>query len=138
MGGAAGSMNGGGGAAGAVGVAGAAGTAGTGGASSLCAPLAQLDFENDLDDAYGLANVGTARDFVIFQPGRVGMAARSSHNDDDGGDDFTIELGEVFAQVDELTVHFWVNYAEEYENCDPNEIYNIKLFWTLGRRPTTR
>jgi hypothetical protein len=101
------------------------------GSAPSCTRIAYLDFEGDFSDPYRRAWTDDLS-IVTYLPGHTGLAARSSHNEDDGGDDLSITLGEIFEEHEEVYVHYWVMYEADYENCDPESLWNISLFNTSG------
>lgn len=98
--------------------------------------IADIDFENSLVNSLGGAvavgnPTGTpleAEQIVSYVPGINGLAARSSHNDDDDAGDLTIQI--PFPETDEVYIKWWVKYEPEYWGLCSNSIWNVKWFWT--------
>lgn len=95
-----------------------------------------FDFENNIIDPYGNLSTrewynGTAEGIVTYVTGYTGLAARTSHNSDDGGDDFGIMLPSTWTESRERYIKFWLKYESNYWG-DCGGIWNIKWVWTAG------
>ena len=98
--------------------------------------IGEFDFENNIIDPYGNLITrewynGTAANIITYVSGHDGLAGRSSHNTDDGGDDFGILLPATFPASGELYIKWWVKYESNYWG-DCGGIWNVKWLWSLG------
>ena len=104
--------------------------------ASAATKLSEINFEQNLNDVYGYASPeiqygGDPNSIVTYVPGHTGYAARSSHNNDDGGNDFVIRLPASFPASGELYIKWWARYESNYFG-DCGGIWNVKWLWSLG------
>ena len=98
--------------------------------------IGQFDFENNIIDPYGNLTTrewynGTAENIITYVNGHNGLAGRSSHNNDDGGNDFGVMLPGTFPSSGELYIRWWVKYDSNYWG-DCGGIWNVKWLWSEG------
>lgn len=104
----------------------------------------QLDFEGNTTDPFGWSVVGWGDGQTVLQcqgisyvSGHTGLAARTSHNADDGCNDLTINGSsylDTFFASSEVYYSYWIKFEPEYYTGinDVAATSNIKQIWELG------